>query len=275
MNPHPIKLSPSPRRFPFRAAGWAGTLALGLTALVGCTISPTGDLSTAYSAYEAGQYELSLGTAEDLLRDNRPTGDDEAAYVAGLSASKLNQPGKAVKYLTRASQSSNLELAGDAGVSLGTVYTELGRHTQAAQSFEQAAAKLGGEKRARALIAASESLRRLGRLAEARTQLILARAGTQDQAVKQEARDTLAVAGYTIQLGAFKDPDNARARAQELAAQTASLGLAQPRVEIGRDAQGRVWHYVYVGAYSTFRSAQQRRALLQMEAVIVPVQGGL
>lgn len=245
-------------------------LLMGLC-LAGCQVSQSPTLDGAYRAYEAGDTAIAFAAAAELANQSKNVQRFEAAYLAGLAARDQGDDAGAVRYLRRATRSPDPALAGDAGVTLGTVHAEAGRHQAAADAYLAAADRLTGEGRAKASFFAAAAQQKLGQWAQARTNLILARARTSDPILERRATEQLRVSGFTIQVGVFRNPDNARSKAEGLAAQAVSMGLGEPRL-VASVLPGRgAVTLVHIGTFSTFGSAALRRDALGVEGLIVPI----
>ena len=263
---------PVPRRGPFAAALLALLVALG--GVSGCRQMQrlTPDVREATQAYEAGDYERAFTRGRAVVR----SGPDEqrvlGAYVAGMAARRLGDDDNALRYLREASSASDDELAADAAATLGILYSERARHADAAHALLRAADRYSGENRARAYFHAGIAQQKLGRWPQARTNLILARASSSDPDFWQQVEDQLDVTGYTIQTGAFRDPDNARRAADDLAPRARSVGLSAPRLIRSTDTRGGRVTLVQIGEFATFASARSYRQRLGADgAVIVPL----
>src|SRR5690606_2938087 len=113
----------------------------------------------------------------------------------------------------------------------------------------------------------------LGRFAQARTSLSLARAASSDPAFQAQVNLELNTTGYTLQLGAFRESDNARNLAEDIAERTISLQLGAPRVIEAEDPTGGHLQLVQVGQFSTFASARAARDKLdRRDIIIVPLR---
>ncbi|MEM6394238.1 MAG: SPOR domain-containing protein [Planctomycetota bacterium] len=255
-------------------SGWVVivTLAVGMAVGgMGCQVAPGPTLDGAYRLYEAGETGAAFADAAELAGRAKSGQRFEAAYLAGLSAKDLGDGRSAVRYLIQATRSPDPVLAGDAGVTLGTVHAEAGRHQAAADAYLAAADRLIGEGRAKASFFAAVAQQKLGQWAQARTNFILARAQSADPILKRRATEQLRVSGFTIQLGAFRNAANARGVAEGIAAEAVALGLGRPRLVASVLPETGSVTLVHVGTFSTFGSAALRRDAMGVEGVIVPI----
>lgn len=261
------------RLFTIRPAGRAalGALLLGVALLAAGCQAPGPQLERAGEAYGAGDYARAYELAR-AVADRSGMWGEQAAYLAGRAAERLDRPAQARRHLERAAASRDTDLAGDALASLGLLHHREGRFRDAARALEQAAEHLDGEQRARALFHAGISHQKLDRWHHARTNLVLARAATEDAELRQRIDQQMAVSGYTIQLGAFAEPANARRAAEQAVSRATELELGSPRLVSTTDGAGRELTLVQVGRFSSFDAAQRaRRELGATQSIIVPI----
>jgi cell division protein FtsN len=82
------------------------------------------------------------------------------------------------------------------------------------------------------------------------------------------------VTGYTIQLGAFSQPSNARQAARTWRGRASQRGLGEPRL-LRSQNEGQTLTLVQLGRFNTVRAANQARDRLgASEAIVVPLAGG-
>ena len=246
--------------------------ALLVLAIAGCAAPPSTRVDEANTAYRRGDYQRAYALASPSASSSSASGT-AAAYVAGLSAQKLGRLDTAARYLGRATRSPDDALAADALASLGLLEHSRGRYAQAAQHLERAARRLTGEQRARAYFYAGISHQKLDRWAQARTALVLARQATSSNTMRRRIEQRLAVTGYTVQVGAFGDRDNAQRLAQQLAPKAQRAGAGAPRLVRSTDSRGRPLTLVQVGRFSSFDTARRTRQQLGIsDAVVVPIR---
>ena len=99
----------------------------------------------------------------------------EASYIAGLSAYRLSHSAAAAGHLQSASRSGLTNVSADAQVTLGRLYAEQNRHSQAASAYLAAAPKLTGQAKANAYYYAAKSQQSLGQWTTARSHLLYAK----------------------------------------------------------------------------------------------------
>lgn len=252
-----------------------GVFTLALVAcvftLTGCIQSqPVATLDDANSAYQRGDYEQAYSFASEIASAEPSLDSAEAAYVAGLSAGELGRTDKAVKYLRRAAEGFDKELAANAGVMLGLAYSTQERYALATDALLDAAPVLTGEDRAKAYFYAAIAQQKLGRWASARDHFTLARASSADPAFRKQIEEQLAVNGYTLQLGSFTNVENAQTAADQIRESAKENRLGEPRLIPNRARPGQT--LVHLGRFTTYGSAATYRDQLGVPgAFIVPV----
>jgi len=264
------------RRFSWQRHGSLRALALAAVVmalagvLAGCaTTREDTRLQQATAEYEQGAYEAAYRTALPLSQTSGPQ-REAGAYVAGLAAWKHGRRHDAVRLLTIASRSRDASLAADANASLGMVYAELGQYASSARHLMEAAKDLQGQHRANAYYYTGIAQQKLGQHAQARTSFSLARNASQDANFRRQVEDQLSVTGYTLQIGAFRQRDNAMQAAERIAAQASQLRLGAPRIVDSTDQRGNTIYQVQLGQFTTYQSAlDARQRLGQQQAIVV------
>lgn len=246
---------------------------VGVGAMTGCQPSlRPGLLNDAAVYYERGDYDQAFAAGRAVARQGEPSQQGEGALIAGLAAQQNGDLRTAEQYLRQAAASDQPEVAGDALASLGLVYAQQERYSRSAAALVRAAEFLQGQPRANAYFYAAVAQQKLGRWAQARTNLVLARSSSRDPQFRQQVSDQIDVVGWTLQLGAFRDQDNAHQRAQQLAQRTREARLGVPRVLRTTDRNGQPLSVVQVGQFTTFQSASQARDRLgENSTIIVPL----
>jgi len=255
----------------------AGALAclLMLAVVSGCQTSQktrASQLDEIRAAYQAQQFDraFQLGVVASRGRD---AAAQQAAYMAGLSAYKLGRYPDAIGYLSQAARSSDDSLAGDALATLGLVYAHQNQHRLAEETFLAAAKKLTGQGKANALFYAAISQQKLGRWADARANLSLARAASDDNTFKRQVDDQFAVTGYSLQVGAYSEQENAQRAALRWNQQVQGKRMGQARLVPTRAADGSSIITVQVGQFSSYSTAlMARQELGDIDVVIVPLR---
>ena len=182
---------------------------------------------------------------------------EEAAYVAGLSAMKMDRPVTARELLQEASASSNRQLAGTSGVTLGTLLLEDGEPLAAARAFDKASERLTGSDALKARRAAAAAYKSAGRNDIAAARL----SGT-------PAPSPAGQGSFTIQGGAFHDRDRATARARELSNAARRTALGTARVVPAR-VKGKAGFLVQIGSYDTRSDAESVRRMLGIPGTFI------
>jgi tetratricopeptide (TPR) repeat protein len=248
----------------------ATTLAAALC--VGCAGTPLGPAPHATEAYERGDYNVALVQASDEYHRTRGKRRDTAALIAGLSAHALDRNEQAAQWLEPLVDHPDREISARAAAGLGLVRAEQGDHEAAAALLSEAGRKLRGDAAARANFHAAESYAAIGRVEAARLCYRLARVDRGGE-IDALASERLGLAGYAVQLGAFRSRTNAEALAGSAAGRTRWLGLGEPRVVV-RETDTAPWYLVQVGAYDTESAAEADRPRLGPGAVVVATGGG-
>ena len=233
------------------------------------------DPGEASAAYERGDFTEAFDKGKSVARYGERVNRPVAAYIAGMSARRLGDDANALRFLRQAATTTgDTDLAADAWATLGILYSERGEYSNAAHALLRAAERYTGEDQARAYFHAAIAQQKLGRWPQARTNLILARAQSDEPGFWQRVTEQLNVTGYTIQTGAFRERANARRAAEDLARRARTLGLPQPRLVDSTDTRGSRVTLVQVGEFATFASARATRDRLgAIAAVIVPLAG--
>lgn len=285
-------------------------LALFIAGLAGCATEPPprpapGSMTKApYSeAFVAGRYSEAYQQAVETINETEPGRQrDEAALVAGLSASQIDRSEDARRWLEPLTRSSERDIAGRAGAGLGLMNQERGRHVEAAALLKEASEKLTGDEAARAAYQAGQSYEALGMRDQARVQYALAANQATDPALKSRAQQrgqSSAVApvpvgktggagggasgsggasgggasasggggAYALQLGVFAKLQNAEECVRKNSPIATRLGLGLPRVEQRVD-DGRTVYAVRIGRFATKDEASGRKRSFPGSAVV-------
>ena len=266
----PTRRSPSRRRTLLCAAMLGVIVSLG----AGCQQLQrlTPDVTDATAAYDRRDYETAFSKGAAVARSGRDAEQTLGAYIAGMSARRMGDTANAERYLSVAVNAADESLAADAAATLGILYSEQGRYSDAAHTLLRAAELYTGEDRARAYFHAGIAQQKLGRWPQARTSLILARSASRNPQFWQQVEKQLNVTGYTIQTGAFRDAENAQRAAADLAGRADAVGLPEPRLVRSVDAAAGEVTLVQIGEFATFASARTYRDRIGADgAVIVPL----
>jgi tetratricopeptide (TPR) repeat protein len=245
------------------------------------------------AAYRAGNYTKALAEAEKAVSGAEGKPRERAALMAGLSNYALRRPESAAGWLTPLENSTDAEIAGRAAWTLGLIAADRGNHSKASTLLTSAAAKLSGDEAGQAGLAAADSLARLGRTGEARSQLAAALQTTEDPALKTLIQARIAQFGgpsashqspgapllsasvppgtkYIIQLGAFSDKTSADRLAATNSARTAAAGQGTPRVVMRQEkSTGRRVYAVRVGVFNDRPTAESALARMGIGGTVM------
>ena len=239
--------------------------------LLGCAPDNTQGVADAIRDYDAGRYTAALSKADSARMSGSTLERNEAAYVGGLAAAKLNRTSQARQLLEKASSSSDRTISARANASLGTVLLDDGEPLSAAKAFDRAAAKLDGAEANHALYLAGVAYREAGHAEQARRRFAQS-AKNSDGTMASRASNAIDATGFAIQAGAYSDQSNARRCAEECSAAAAKIGLGPARIVAIR-RNGRLLYVVQVGSFSTRQDAEYaRRRLGTVEGTITRVE---
>jgi len=238
----------------------------------GCAGGSKARMSEVYTAYNSGQYQTAFQRAGALAESGSRKTSQEAAYMAGLSAYRMENLTTATHYLRRAAAARDSGLAGDAYATLGLVYAQQGDSLQAARAFARAAKLLTGEDQANAYYYAAVSAQKTGQWSQGRSYLMLARSATESAETRERIAQALSTTGFTLQTGFYALQANAEREAQRIAPKAAQLSMGYPRVVPATDGRGQPGYLVQVGQYSSYASATSARQRFgEPMAMIVPL----
>lgn len=253
-------------------------LAVALLALGGCASNRAAgggalpDMKAVMADYNAGRFLDAYTGAVSLYRRSVVPERDEAAYLAGLSAYRLQRYEDADRYLSPLVRIATTDVAGRAAGTLGLVELERGRYREAAEYFKKAADRLEGQGKAEAAYRAGLAYKESGSHSLARVQFIIARGASTDAAFQAKVDRELKTSGYTLQLGVFASRANAEAMVREFqAGRGASIGEA--RIVTNEGSRGETLYYVNVGTFNSYSAAIRGRALLDQPAIVRPMDG--
>ena len=271
---------------------WFQTIAsIGATAVlaaatcvwsVGCSSSSmniSGRSVTSYSVsdatayYDAGRYDQAFTAATEVYRSSSPTSRtrEEAAYIAGLSAFQLGRHREASSYLRPLTDHEDDTIAGNASATMGLIAEEANRQEEAVLHFTRAYDLLHGPDRAEAAHHAAEIYQALGRTSQARKYFLLARAGTDDPGKREEIQSQIDTTGWTVQLGAFTNLNNALRRAREYDATAVANSVGPASVVEKRAPDGRMLYYVQVGSFFDHQLAERARLRIGGPSIVTQI----
>ncbi len=253
-------------------------LSAALLACGGCASSKAAgggalpDMKAVMADYEAGHFLQAYTGAVSLYRRSVVPERDEAAYLAGLSAYRLQRYEDADRYLSPLVRIASTDVAGRAAGTMGLVELERGRYREAAEYFKKAADRLEGQGKAEAAYRAGLAYKESNLHSLARVQFIIARGASSDAAFQAKVDRELKTSGYTLQLGVFSSRSNAEAVVREFqSSRAASIGEA--RIVTTEGSRGETLYYVHVGTFTSYSAAIRGRALLDQPAIVRPIEG--
>ena len=219
-----------------------------------CAPKSGGGLDDALTSYNAGNFQAAYDKAQSSRWSGPPRDRTEAAYIGGLAATKLGRTASARTLLEQAADSSDPEIAGRAGVTLGTVLLDDGQPLQAARAFDAAAEHLEGDDLARTRMLAGIAYRDAGYAADARKRFDAASRGSSGD-LGNRAANEISRTGFTIQAGAFSTRNSAVAHAETVSTAARSRGMPSASV-IKSMRDGQVRWLVQIGNYPDRAVAQ-------------------
>jgi len=236
---------------------------------VGCQTSPQAEMATARAAFDGGDFDRAYRSASHVAdRRDDPMGI-EAAYIAGVSAYRLDRLDSAERYLRMTAYGAPGRATGSALAMLGVIYVSQGSYDQASNALLRAAEQLDGQDRANAYYYAARAAQKLHRWAEARNYLTLARSTSTDPAFRKAVAAELSSTGWTVQIGVYADKTAAQSAANELAANPKARRIGAVRVVGVADDAGIVTYMVCIGEFSTYVIATEKRRELGAGNAIV------
>jgi tetratricopeptide (TPR) repeat protein len=246
-----------------------GLIALASAAwLAGCNTNHSALLADTITDYRAGRYAQAYEGAVKLTGTGSRRTADEAAYMAGMSAYRLNRDDEALKYLVRLADHSDDAIAGPAGATVGLIFAKRGNHDRALVYYSRAVKRLKGNDQAQAYYHMAVTEQKLGRYAQARPRLILAASHATDEDLKAAAEHRMQTAGFTLQFGAYSLQRNAEQRAREIGPLTRQANLGDPRI-VAQESSGRKLFHVQAGRFGTYDAALAARQRLNRPDISV------
>lgn len=241
------------------------------TTFAGCASQPQDkrdSLALLNSAYEAEQYSAAFSQGEALYNSSRGQTRDHVAYITGLCAFQLNQPFKVRQYLQPLINNTNPLIAGNSAATLGLSELQAAESNLAAEHLIKASELLKREDKAKACYYAGLAYQQMGRTSAARTQFIIAMGASKDSAFKHMVQAELNQTGFTIQLGLFREYENAERIANDFNATNAAKDLGQARIVTVSDDAGRTIYQVQVGRFQSMQSADRARNKITMPSIV-------
>ena len=235
----------------------------------GCQTSPQAEMATARTAFDGGDFDRAYRSASHVAGRRDDAIGVEAAYIAGVSAYRLDRLDSAERYLRMASHGAQGRATGSALAMLGVIYVSQGSYDQASRALLSAAEQLDGQDRANAYYYAARAAKKLHRRAEARNYLTLARSTSADPGFRRAVAAELSNTGWTIQIGVYADKASALAAADELVDNPRIGRIGIPRVVGVADDDGKGKYVTLVGEFSTHVIATEKRRELGIGNAIV------
>ena len=279
----------SARSGPVRSRTFGRSLGVGLMLLgflaTGCAPKVEKQISEAEASYDAGKYEEAYTQAvkaQDAARtagggtsaDGKNAELASAAYLAGLSAYRLDRLDDARRELDVAIDAGEGEAAGRAYAQRGAVNLRQGRYSAAAADYEEAAELLDGEDATKARDQANAARRAGGsgsgggqmtptgstglRVSASTTPGGSPAAGTAPTTTPLPPLRT----SWTLQAACFRDRAAAEKQAKALASMAKAQGIAAPRVEEQQNPNLGQVYCVLIGEFATREGAEQAKAKL-------------
>lgn len=252
----------------------APLLLAAILCITGCETTggsgPRGTLSTAYDAYNRGDFAAAYSQSKPIADAYSPQ-SSEAAYLTGLSAFQLKNGSEAERYLHQAARGEDRTIGGQSMAMIGRIYAGQNRHERAIEAYAGAAQRLTGEDRANALFHTAMSQQSLGQWQQANLNLTMAKQASKDAEFIRKVDSYLAVRAWTIQLGAYSDQRNAEIAARNIAGKTTGLAMGAPRLVPATDANGKRLILVQVGQFPNEPAAIAARNRLSGGAEVVPL----
>lgn len=227
--------------------------------MAGCDSAPrSAGFDAAVAHYETGRYRESFEAAVAVQRQAVGENRTRAAYVAGLSAYRLNQIDEAERRFLVAAESTSSETAGRARAMLGAIRLDQSRPLDAAEHYKAAARLLTGHEANEASYRAGRAYQAGGDWSSARAQFTIAGSRAVDPALRRDANAQLARSGFAIQVGAFSNRENADLAARDAQVTADRYGLSPARIVVRREARGELF-LVQFGEFGTRESAESLR----------------
>jgi tetratricopeptide (TPR) repeat protein len=247
------------------------TLLLATTCLIGglggCASTPSrgSDVQMAVDRYEAGRYDECYHEAMDLLKTE--SGDDRAAaaYLAGLSAYRLDRREEAELRLRTAAEGGDREVTARAQAMLGVIRLEQGRYQDARGLLRDASPGLD-ESDAREATRLADSAAG-GPVVETEWMAT----SLQTSSTPRHATSSGDGACFALQAGAFREEDRAQTVARELTGVLRNRMADPVQIIATKDSWGRSLHLVHFGAFTTRQEAASfRRQLGRPHYIVTP-----
>ncbi|MCZ6837421.1 MAG: SPOR domain-containing protein [Planctomycetota bacterium] len=252
---------------------WLSATLCSVLFLIGCeSTQSTGGLAKAKTDFDAHRYKEARQEAVSVLKISRGTDRQDAAYLAGLSAYKLDDMNEAETYFIIAINSSNRKTSGNAKAMLGLIRLNQKRHLEAAQLFKEAASSLEGSDSKQAAQHVAIAFEAAGDFGAADRWMQLATNPNVRSNSYSDSSGYESPSEFVLQVGAFRDRDRADRAASDADSLGRSRSLGPARVIPQRDDRGRNLYVVQIGSFTTRRQATQARTELgNLEYIVTSV----
>lgn len=256
---------------PLHASGVvAAVLIAALASLGGCASqSPGGPtIETVTAEYDAGHFQEAYNAAVTLSRRGDLDTRDQASYLAGLSAYRMQQYLSVDRYLSPLIHAPDPAVAGRAAGTLGLADMERGNYREAATHFKDAAERLKGQEKAEASYRAGLAYKQANLAGQARMQFLIAQGGSRDNTFLAKVDKELRSNGFTLQLGVFAARANADAMARDFQSTLAAKQLGPASILAGTGDRGETLYYVHVGIFNSYSAALRARDTVSQPAIV-------
>ncbi|MDX1565180.1 MAG: SPOR domain-containing protein [Phycisphaeraceae bacterium] len=230
-------------------------------------------------AYDSGRFADAYAAALRIVRQSSGRRQEEARYMAGLSAYRLGRDAEAIRYLRPLIQHPNQRISGTSNVTLGLIHQKQGHHESARARFADAAKRLQGEDAARAHYHLGLSLENLGRRNSAIIHYRQALQLSGLESFRQKVRGRLGggaekgapTGAYTLQFGAFSTYARADAHRNQIRARVQKNIRGSLRIVPRTLATGKTLYLVQAGSFADRAAAQSaRRRIGVKDSAVVP-----
>jgi len=260
-----------------RRAALLPALTATLLLLGGCGQRVQQQITDAETAYNQGRYEEAYQqavAAEEAARESGRAGKNprvaSAAYLAGLSAYRLDRLDDAERQLDIAIEAGEGEAAGRAYAQRGAVFLRQGRMMAAAVDYDQAASLLSGEDAAKAREQSAAARRAAGSSSSGSTVVLGSSSGLSVSASPSPTAPRAASAAtlpplpgirsaWTLQVACFRDRSAAERQAKALEGTARAQGLAAPKLLSEENPTLGPVYCVVIGEFATREGAEKAR----------------
>ncbi len=222
---------------------------LGLPVMGGCqtsrSVHATGNPSYV-SHYRAGAYNEAFEAAKAV--PTTPHGSER--LIAGMSLAALGRGSEAKSWLTPLTTSPDKNIRGRAEATLGLIYADEQKHSEAARFLQSASESLAGPMKGWAAHYGAQEFGFAG------DNMRAGRLRTVAELRGQGEIPASAAGQFTVQLGSFSSRSLAQSRVRATSPAAQNAGLDLPRVEL-TIAGDRPLYAVRVGRFETSADAKQ------------------